>query len=600
MVSLPGERLQPESQQGSGQSVCLALEPDPVFGVLHKPSSPQTNPVAVLIAPPFGWEEQSSYRGRRAWAQSLADAGYPAFRFWFPGTGDSGGSPAAPDRLEAWTQAVSEAAIWLRGVTGCARIAAIGIGLGGLVVGNALARDAPIDDVVLWAVQASGRKMVRELRAHSKFVAARYPPDAEALSPLPQDVAELTGFLMSAETERALAGLDLSQLSIPPTADRRILLIGRDRVGVDESLGTHLASRGARVTVTTTSDHASLMTEPQEAEAPLATIDATLSWLAEASPGSRPEVAPSGPSLQRSTMELVQGSVRIRETAVALDIAGRRVFGIVCEPVTGGRASAHAVFLGAAALPHTGPNRAWVELARRWAAMGVPSIRMDLAGIGEADGDEKALVDNAGLYSEQRQEEVLALLDQLEERWGWDRFVLVGLCAGAYWSLHAALARRTVAALMINLYAFFWSDGLVLERDRREAAAAMRSAARAGLSRHDLTASNVRRALRGIAGKLRAEGWRSLEALQTPEVDRCLDRLRDQGTHALLLLSDGEPLYEQFERERRGQRLATWPNLTIERIPSPDHMFRDLRAQRFVHEQLDRALERVLADEPKA
>ena len=133
--------------------------------------------------------------------------------------------------------------------------------------------------------------MVRELRAHSKFVAARYPPDAEALSPLPPDVTELTGFLMSAATERALAGLDLAELSIPAAADRRILLIGRDRVGVDESLRTHLASSGADVTVTSTSDHASLMTEPQEAEVPLATIDATLSWLGQAPPASPAGVA---------------------------------------------------------------------------------------------------------------------------------------------------------------------------------------------------------------------------------------------------------------------------------------------------------------------
>jgi dienelactone hydrolase len=599
MISLPDERLEPERQQGTEQPVSLALKPDPVFGFLHKPSSSRTNPIAVLICPPFGWEEQSSYRGRRAWAGLLAQAGYPAFRYSFPGTGDSGGSPADPDRLEAWTQSVSEAAIWLRAATGCSRVAAIGIGLGGLVVARALTRDAAIDDAVLWALSPTGRKMVRELRAHSKFVAARYPPDAQALSPLPEDVAELTGFLMSAETERALEQLDLTELSFSPATDRRILLIGRDRVGIDERLKEHLASSGATVTVATTSDHASLMTEPQEAEVPLDTINATLSWLAEAAPTSRPaEVAISGPSVERSTMELVHGGVRLREKPVVLKIADRRDFGIVCEPVTVARAPVHAVFLGAAALPHAGPNRAWVELARRWATLGVPSVRMDLAGIGDADGDESGLIDNAGLYSEKRQEEVLALLDHLEEEWGWDRFVLVGLCAGAYWSLHAALARRQVAAaLMINLYAFFWSDALILERDRREATAAMRSAARAGLSRHDLTASNVRRALRGLAGKLSAEGWRSLEAAQTPEVDRSLDRLRDQGTHALLLLSDGEPLYEQFEREGRVQRLAQWPTVTVERIPSPDHMFRDLRAQRFVHERLERALERVLADE---
>ncbi len=598
MISLPGERREPELLRRSEQPVCLALEPDPVFGILHEPSSPDASALAVLICPPFGWEEQSSYRGRRAWAQALANAGYPALRFSFPGTGDSGGSPGDPDRLEAWTQAVSEAAIWLRAVTGCSRLAAIGIGLGGLVVGRALARDAPIEDAVLWAISASGRKMVRELRAHSKFVAARYPPDAQALSPLPADVAELTGFLLSAETERALEALDLTQLSISPGADRRILLIGRDRVGIDERLRAHLDASGATVTVATTSDHASLMTEPQEAEVPLQTINATLSWLAGTAPPARPQVAISGPAIQRPTMELVHGGLRIREKAVVLELTGRRDFGIVCEPVTVARAPAHAVFLGAAALPHTGPNRAWVELARRWATLGVPSVRMDLAGIGDADGDERELVDNAGLYSPTRQEEVLALLDQLEAQWGWDRFVLVGLCAGAHWSLHAALARRQVAAaLMINLYAFFFSDALVAERDRREATAALRSAARAGLSRHDLTANNVRRALRGFAGKFRAEGWRSLEAVQTVDVDRSLDRLRDQGTHALLLLSDGEPLYEQFERERRVQRLATWPKLTVERIPSPDHMFRDLRAQRFVHEQLERALERVLADE---
>ncbi len=601
MISLPGERRGPEPEQGSEQPVCLALEPDPVFGVLHQPSSPHPNPTAILICPPFGWEEQSSYRGRRAWAGVLANAGYPAFRFSFPGTGDSGGSPADPDRLEAWTRSVSEAASWLRGATGCSRVAAIGIGLGGLVVGRALARDAPIDDAVLWAVSASGRKMVRELRAHSKFVAARYPPDAQALSPLPADVAELTGFLLSAETDRALVELDLTQLAIPAAAHRRILLIGRDRIGVDEGLRAHLGSSGATVTVATTSDHASLMTEPQEAKVPLETINATLSWLAEAAPASRPEAAVSAPAVQRSTMELVHGGVRIREKALVLELDGRRDFGIACEPVTAARAPAQAVFLGAAALPHTGPNRAWVELARRWATLGVPSVRMDLAGIGDADGDPRGLVDNAGLYSEQRQEEVLALLDQLEEQWGWDRFVLVGLCAGAYWSLHAALARRQVAAaLMINLYAFFFSDALVTERDRREATAALRSAARAGLSRQDLTANNVRRAVRAFAGKLRAEGWRSLEAAQTPDVNRSLDRLRDQGTHALVLLSAGEPLYEQFEREGRVQRLAQWPTLTVQRIPSPDHMFRDLRAQRFVHEQLERALERVLTDERKA
>jgi hypothetical protein len=42
-------------------------------------------------------------------------------------------------------------------------------------------------------------------------------------------------------------------------------------------------------------------------------------------------------------------------------------------------------------------------------------------------------------------------------------------------------------------------------------------------------------------------------------------------------------------------QLERWPNLTVERIPSTDHMFRALWLQRHVHESMDRGLDRVLA-----
>ena len=42
------------------------------------------------------------------------------------------------------------------------------------------------------------------------------------------------------------------------------------------------------------------------------------------------------------------------------------------------------------------------------------------------------------------------------------------------------------------------------------------------------------------------------------------------------------------------ERIGRWPNLTVERSPPRDHMFRALWLQRRVHESLDRALERAL------
>ena len=127
------------------------------------------------------------------------------------------------------------------------------------------------------------------------------------------------------------------------------------------------------------------------------------------------------------------------------------------------------MLLNGGALRHTGPNRAWVELARRWAARGVKTVRLDLPGIGDADGDEREHVSSPALYSPEATAATRCMLDQLADRGLADRFVLGGLCSGAYWSLQAALADpRVVGALTINLYSFWWSDALVAERSASE------------------------------------------------------------------------------------------------------------------------------------
>ena len=71
------------------EAVCLGSEPDPVLAFLHVPQG-DPRAVAVLLCPPFGWEEDCSYRARRRWAQVLADAGYATARLYLPGSGDSG------------------------------------------------------------------------------------------------------------------------------------------------------------------------------------------------------------------------------------------------------------------------------------------------------------------------------------------------------------------------------------------------------------------------------------------------------------------------------------------------------------------------------
>jgi hypothetical protein len=188
-------------------------------------------------------------------------------------------------------------------------------------------------------------------------------------------------------------------------------------------------------------------------------------------------------------------------------------------------------------------------------------------------------------------------VEELSARGLPERFVLGGLCSGAYWSLHAALLDPRVAGVMlVNLYAFLWSEALVAERDTRDSLEALRGYAWRRLARRDVRAAQLKTAIASIRpARLRARSGHPVERSQAARIDAALDRLRDQHTEALLLLSRAEGLYDQLSRLGVLDRLERWPNLSVEQIPSTDHMFRALWLQRLVHESLDRALDRVLS-----
>jgi pimeloyl-ACP methyl ester carboxylesterase len=585
-----------------GQAVWLALEPQPVLAFLYAPEAP-TGRTAVLLCPAFGWEEMCSYRGRRVWAQALARSGYPAATFSLPGSGDSGGSARDAGQLEAWIASVGQSAEWLLEATGAERVAAIGIGLGGMLALSALAAGAPIDDLVLWGVPARGRAWLREMRAYAELVAARRPEDHQPEND-PEGEQEYIGFFMAADTARELEQLRLTDLELPRGRGRRVLLLGRDGMAPDKRLREHLEATGATVVVEDTDDYSALTLHPQESQAPAATIDKTLTWLEGGAHVGTAEDSLDRPgpptararALERGSIELPWNGETIRETPLSLDGPSGAMFAILAESATSEPAPLCAVWLNGGALRHIGPNRAWVEAARRWAARGVPTVRVDLVGIGDSEGEE-GCVSNPDLYAPRRTEETLAVLDQLAERGLPSRFVLGGLCSGAYWSLQASLADpRVVGTLLINLYAFFWSEALVDERETGGSLAALRGDGWRRLFHRDLNFGRVRAVASSLRpGRLRASAGHPVQRGQSAAIERALDELRDRGAETLLLLSRGEGLADQLRRQGVLDRLERWPNLRFETIPSTDHMFRALWLQRHVHASLDRALERMLA-----
>jgi hypothetical protein len=271
------------------------------------------------------------------------------------------------------------------------------------------------------------------------------------------------------------------------------------------------------------------------------------------------------------------------------------MFGVLSEGADDGPAPVAMVWAGAGALRHTGPNRVWVETARRWAARGVPTVRIDLEGLGDSEG-AGGPVATGDLYTPSRLRETTAVLDHLSAQGVADRFVLGGLCSGAYSSLHVALEdERVVGLLLLNLNVFFWTDALLAERQTHSSMTALRGRGWRGLARGGVSLDRVRTVASSLRpARLRAGAGRPVERSQSEDIELALDQLREQGTETLLLFSRGEALHDQLGRQGVLAELDRWPNLTVETIPSSNHMFRALWLQRAVHESLDRALERTL------
>ena len=597
-------------------------EGDAFLAMVHRPSGPPS-PIAVVLVAPFGYDHLCAYRSMRAWARQLAAEGHAALRFDPPATGDSAGGPREPDVAGRWVRSVGAAARWLREPDiGASRVVAIGLGLGGLLALQAAVEGAPVDDLVLWGAPGRGRQYLRELRAFSRLGTAvddesyTYPP---TMPPLPEGAQEAGGFLLSAETCAAIGALDATAAPLPGAAGRRALLLSREDITVDARLERALREGGVDVQVAPGPGWAAMLDAPHLAAPPLEVLATTSAWLAEA-----PQVASA---LERADAPAPAVAVSdalelgtVLERPLHVETPRGRVFAVLAEPAADvPLAGATAILLNAGAERRIGPNRLWTEVARRWAARGVPTLRVDLLGMGDADGlDMLTGLPRGFLYDAQYLEQLTATLDAAAARGLPERFVVSGVCSGAYWAFQLAVADRRVAlALPINARLLLFDADLAVEEAAMHqrvaqapatpsplAAQASRGAALRervlDAGRHPRLAPVRRAARHPVAHAVVRRAW----GLTTrgDELDRALDLLRDRGQNVTLRFTPGEALYLELERENRLARARRrWPNLTAEVIDGPPdtHTLQVVRMQRHVHDLLDASLAAELARAPE-
>ena len=587
----------------AARPVYIGGGPKTVFGLFHPPAAGAPDRRPVVICPPWGWDEVAGYRSRRRWAESLAAAGHPTLRIDLPGAGDSAGDPADAHLVEAWTEGLTAATRWLAGATGTSGVAVIGLGLSGLVAARARAAGAPIEELALWATPTSGRTFLREQRAFGSMQRSLYGVEGDAGTDLPEGWQEIGGYVLSAETAKDISEIDLMTLDLGGL--RRVLILERDGLPADKKLVAHLRAVGLDVTVQPGDGWGAMHFHPERPAPPLDVFARVERWLDAGAPATQ---APDGAAQAQSGaigadhLDLVVDGTAVRESAIRG--AQGSFFGIVAEPVDRGAAGLCAVFLNAGAVRRTGPNRMWVEGARRWAARGIPTVRVDGEAIGDADGDETMYTDVDQFYTPNRGAQVTAVLDALEARGLGPRFVIIGLCSGAYSGFTIAPDdHRIQSVVAINPRVLIWDPDILRQRDAQDIALVLDRAAWRRVLSGETSMGRVLQIARAAAVECSRMVQRGARALvgrrETPawagEMEKRLDQLAATNTRLVLAFSGDEP--EQVELDEIGvfDRAATWPNLALRELPGHDHTLRPIAAQRAFHELVDAELEHARA-----
>jgi pimeloyl-ACP methyl ester carboxylesterase len=248
---------------------------------------------------------------------------------------------------------------------------------------------------------------------------------------------------------------------------------------------------------------------------------------------------------------------------------------VYAEPAAPSEGPAPAVIIPNAGITHrSGPFRVHTEVARRLAALGYHSLRLDLAGIGDSPARSNDVPEQEGTLEDARY-----AMEFLNSQTGTDRFVFFGLCSGADDShLVATHDKRVVGIIALDAFAY---PG-VLQLSLRQFGRLI------GQPRHvyqkatsALRSSRICRSVLGPPPGSQAETKRE-ERFQTfqrdfppqTQVATEIESLLERGVESLYIYSGGYKLYNytsQFFDDFPNARHN--PRVEVEYFKDADHTY---------------------------
>jgi dienelactone hydrolase len=374
------------------------------------------SPLGVVLLPPIAYEYSSAARTMTALSHALGDKGAFVVTVDYPGTGDSAGET---NSLASWRAALTDAVALARG-SGLSKVALIGAGWGAAMALQS-AEESETDAVVAIAPPLSGRRYVRQLRMLGL-------PDPDASGGVSVGGYYLPGALLE----------DMSHCVVTLPASCPVLIV--DKAARDE----RSAEPDVLVTRWTAAGVAGFLERPaEEAETAVDLIEDVVSWLSDT---LAVEPAAVHRRLPRPTALVRPG---VTETFVTWgDLPGVLTKGQSSTPV------GLLVLLNSGSDPHTGPGRAWVDLARFIAEQhhwGV--LRFDARGWGRA---QEGPVRDARPYDLHMRQDISKVVTAARSQ-GWGQLVL-GLCAGAWIALDSGRTGDVDGVVALNPQ-LYWQVG---------------------------------------------------------------------------------------------------------------------------------------------
>ncbi len=412
-----------------------------LFAWMHtaaqKPLAPRW---AVILCPPIGYEYMSVHRTYRHLAKAFVQSHCVVFRFDYAFTGNSSGRQSQDLTLDSCVGDLEDINNHIQSIFPGIKTCFVGFNFGAAVIAKASTLMS-MDAVVLWEPPVSGRKFNRELR-----VLAGILNDEDSSTAA---VDEAAGVFLTEEFCKQLGDYNLAILLL--SRIKECLVLSGTANGKIQEIVEQLQTEGRSCQLACYRGHEGMLAYPTETEIPIEAITQQVDWLSSLIDNNE---------LKQYPMPCLEKSVQLESNEErAISFGDKKLFGIYTPSAVQNEGSVCLVFINCGSEHHVGPHRIYTDFCRKLAQKGISSFRFDLEGI----GDSPSLggnVDNIA-YSPCAMRDLDSSLAFLETQMEKPKFILTGICAGAYHSFKACAEvqnRNIIAAVLVNPLVYSWSE----------------------------------------------------------------------------------------------------------------------------------------------